>query len=138
MSSQDLFSFILVIFQAALPPIDSLLSADQPVNVVVLDQVDRNGKTGKGSKKSLALSMRASLLHRGLTIHHLVDGFPLTGSVSSREDHGYIISAGISGLNCFLPFKAVPESVGVDLPIGETHLILLSNDGAHDCYYAVT
>ena len=88
----------------------------QPVVVVVLEQMTR----GEGDKKTLALSMRGSLLHKGLSMQHLVEGFPVSGCVSSKEDHGYIISGGISGVNFFLPYKAVPESVGgQNLPIGE-------------------
>lgn len=90
-----------------------MLRLHQPVCCIVMGQIEHAGK------KSLALSMRASLLHRSLTLQHLLPGFPIVGCVGSREDHGYLVSAGISGVIFFLPFKAVPESLGGrDIPVG--------------------
>ncbi|CAM9169417.1 unnamed protein product [Ectocarpus fasciculatus] len=64
--------------------------------------------------------MRASLVHRSLTLQHLLPGFPVTGCVASREDHGYLVSAGMNGVIFFLPYKAVPDSIGGrNIPVGK-------------------
>jgi rRNA biogenesis protein RRP5 len=98
-----------------LPSIRDVLHLHQPVCCYILEQTDRENHT---NKKNLALSMRASLVQRGLTLHHLLPGFPLLGCISSREDHGYVVSAGISGVNFFLPFKALPSANNDQLTIG--------------------
>lgn len=52
-------------------------------------------------------------------MQHLMPGFPMLGCVASKEDHGYLISTGMSGVIFFLPFKAVPEVLGGrDIPVG--------------------
>ena len=94
-----------------------MLSLHQPVCCIVLDQAVN---AASGPKKTLNLSLRASLLHRSLSMQHLCAGFPILGCVASKEDHGYVVSAGISNVMCFLPYKAVPDSVGgPDIPIGK-------------------
>jgi hypothetical protein len=40
------------------------------------------------AKKTLTASMRGTIINRGLSIHHLTSGFPLSGCVSSIEDRG--------------------------------------------------
>lgn len=90
--------------QIGLPKITTIVSAMQPVRCYVLDVNPGADK----KKKSLVLSMRSSLVNRGLAMKHMAPGFPISGCISSKEDHGYIVSGGVSGVNFFLPFKAVP------------------------------
>jgi ribosomal protein S1 len=95
--------------EAAMPLIADMLSVNQPICCIVLGQTERSVGS---AKKSLVLSMRASLLHRSVTLQHLMPGFPVLGCVASKEDHGYLISAGMNGVTFFLPYKAVPDSIG--------------------------
>ena len=100
---------------AKLPDIRTLVIATQPVKCYVLNVIEKSEK----QKKSLVLSMRSSLVNRGLAMKHLSPGFPLSGCISSKEDHGYIISCGVSAVNFFLPFKAVPLAllIGIDTTV---------------------
>ena len=79
------------------------------VRCQVIAQIER----ADSKRKTLALSMRSSLINRGLALKHLMVGFPISGCVTSKEDHGYIVSAGVSGVTFFLPFnKAGPGGGG--------------------------
>eukprot|EP01036_Dinobryon_divergens_P026442 gene26442-35097_t len=101
-----------------LPPIESLVSPQQMVRCYILGTATAKAGFRKDNhKKSIALSMRQSLLHRGLAFKHFLPGFPIQGCVSSKEDHGYLISVGVNGTNCFLPVNSVPSTFG-ELTIG--------------------
>ena len=95
--------------------IKKYLTEHQMVRVFVL-AVEEGA--GNGNKKKLALSLRSSYVNKAISLKHLEPGFALSGCVASKEDHGYIISAGIVGANLFLPFKAVPQALG-DLQEGK-------------------
>ena len=95
------------------PDIATLLVEKQFVRVSVLSQVVTEGS----KRKAIDLSMRSSLLNRGLQLQHLQTDFPLTGCIVSKEDHGYIVSAGLAGANLFLPNKMVPAIMG-ELEVG--------------------
>lgn len=114
--------------QIGLPDIKTLVSPMQPVRCYVINVIEKS----ESKKKSLVLSMRSALVNRGLALKHLLPGFPISGCVSSKEDHGYVISGGVSGVTFFLPFKAVPAALAlvvtetakgtsnsVDAPTGE-------------------
>ena len=87
-----------------LPKINTIVSTMQPVRCYVLDLIQK----ADNQKKSLILSMRSSLVNRGLAMKHMSPGFPISGCISSKEDHGYVVSGGVSGVSFFLPFKSVP------------------------------
>jgi len=93
------------------PPLAELLVTHQPVRCIVLGVTER----ANSRKTTLALSLRGSLINRGLALKHFIPGFPLYGCIASKEDHGYIISTGISGITCFLPSKAIPASIKVSI-----------------------
>lgn len=107
-----------------MPSIRDVVKANQPVCCYVIEQTDRDNNS---HKKNLALSMRASLVQRGITLQHMIPGFSLLGCVSSKEDHGYVISAGISGVNFFLPFKAIPSAASEHLVIGKNSVLIIAN-----------
>ncbi len=68
---------------------------------------------GKGGKR-LALSLRASLVNRGMKLEHLLPGGALAGAVASEEDHGYVLNTGIDGVTAFLPKKHAKLGGGAD------------------------
>jgi hypothetical protein len=61
--------------------VEELLVVHQVVRCYVLEK-------GEGKHKTLSLSLRTSLVNRGLSFKHLSSGFPLTACVVSKEDHG--------------------------------------------------
>ena len=87
-----------------LPALSDVLSLMQPVRcyvkevVISSNQAKTGADTGKRTKKSLVLSLRSSLVNRGLALKHLSQGLPLSGCISSIEDHGYVVS-GIQSLH---------------------------------------
>lgn len=76
--------------QVKLPDASTLVSPLQFVRCYVLDQVSKE-EGNANSKKIIRLSMRGSLINRGLSMKHVSVGFPLYGCVVSKEDHGYVI-----------------------------------------------
>lgn len=60
--------------------------------------------------RHIELSLRASVLNKGLSLSQLTKGSGVYGSVTSAEDHGYVISLGLDGVTAFLPKKDAPEA----------------------------
>ena len=92
-----------------LPAMRTLVTVMQPVRCYVLSVTERS----ETERRTIVLSMRSSLVNRGLAIKHLIPGFPISGCIVSKEDHGYVLSAGMSGVTFFLPFKVAPLSLAV-------------------------
>jgi rRNA biogenesis protein RRP5 len=59
-------------------------------------------QTSDSFPKHVELTIRESVLNRGLTIESIKPGMKLTGAVKSVEDHGYIISLGTSACTGFV------------------------------------
>ena len=85
---------------SSLPALSDVLSLMQPVRCYVKEVLISQPKATSGgadggnkrTKKSLVLSLRSSLVNRGLALKHLTQGLPLSGCISSIEDHGYVVS----------------------------------------------
>ncbi|KAG1347685.1 putative rRNA biogenesis protein RRP5 [Cocos nucifera] len=73
----------------------------QLVSCIVV-RVDDDKKDGKGNKR-IWLSLRLSLLYKGLTLDAVQDGMVLNAQIKSIEDHGYILYFGVSSFTGFLP-----------------------------------
>lgn len=58
--------------------------------------------------RHIELSLRASVLNKGLSLSQLTKGSGIYGSVTSIEDHGYVVSLGLDGVTAFLPKKDAP------------------------------
>lgn len=102
-------------FKSNVPEPSSVLKLYQCVRCYVLEQTQ---KSDNNKRKIINLSLRASLINKGLALKHLSEGFPVYGCVVSQEDTGYVVEAGISGVNFFLPEKAMPTSFGT-LAVGQ-------------------
>lgn len=92
-----------------LPVISSILQLHQCVRCCVLSSSETD-------KKLISLTMRSSIVNKGLSLKHIQDGSVLQGSVASQEDHGYTVDIGVRGVTAFLPFKKVTK--GVEYAIG--------------------
>lgn len=64
-------------------------------------------KEAKG--RHIELSLRASVVNKGLSLSQLTKGSGVYGSVASAEDHGYVVSLGLDGVTAFLPKKDGPK-----------------------------
>ncbi len=77
------------------------------------------GVDTESKRPTLQLSMRLSLIHRGMAMKHLMNGIPITASILSIEDDGYMMSTGIPDVTFFLKSKHVPQSLG-KMVVGRT------------------
>ncbi|XP_007665837.1 protein RRP5 homolog isoform X2 [Ornithorhynchus anatinus] len=81
-------------------------------------------ETTKKGKQSIRLSLNPKEVNRGLSAGTLSPGMLLTGTVSSREDHGYLIDIGVRESKAFLPRKKAQEYIsmrnkGSELKLGQ-------------------
>ncbi|NXG17724.1 RRP5 protein, partial [Grallaria varia] len=75
-------------------------------------------------RRSIKLSIDPRKVNKGLNTSALATGMLLSGSVSSVEDHGYLIDIGIIGTHAFLPHEKAKNYIkavkrGPDLKIGQ-------------------
>uniref|UniRef100_A0A8C3JGB9 Protein RRP5 homolog n=1 Tax=Calidris pygmaea TaxID=425635 RepID=A0A8C3JGB9_9CHAR len=92
-------------------------------------------------RRSIKLSIDPKKVNQGLNASALASGMLLSGSVSSVEDHGYLIDIGVRGTHAFLPrqkaqnyIKAVKR--GSDLKIGQNLncvIVEVKNEGRVVC-----
>ncbi|OMJ14307.1 rRNA biogenesis protein rrp5 [Smittium culicis] len=61
------------------------------------------------SDKSIELSLEPEIVNKGLLVGDISTGMVLSASISSIEDHGYVLNIGINGVNGFLPFSQASE-----------------------------
>lgn len=90
-----------------------LISVMSPIRCYV------RGIDTESRRPTLQLSMRLSLIHRGMAMKHLMNGIPITASILSIEDDGYMMSTGIPDVTFFLKSKHVPQSLG-KMVVGRT------------------
>uniref|UniRef100_A0A452VGM6 Protein RRP5 homolog n=1 Tax=Ursus maritimus TaxID=29073 RepID=A0A452VGM6_URSMA len=81
------------------------------------------GITERG-KKSVKLSLNPKNVNEVLSAEALKPGMLLTGTVSSLEDHGYLVDIGVSGARAFLPLQKAQEYIrqknkGAKLKVGQ-------------------
>lgn len=81
------------------------LKVHQCVRVAVL-QIE---EMSDSKKKSIHLTMRSSVVNKYMQDKYLSVGTAISGCVTSKEDHGYVIGVGIHDTKCFLPFKSCPD-----------------------------
>ena len=60
--------------------------------------------------RHIELSLRASVINKGLSLSHLTKGCGVYGSVVSAEDHGYVVTLGLEGVTVFLPMANAPKA----------------------------
>ncbi|NXF82226.1 RRP5 protein, partial [Sclerurus mexicanus] len=79
---------------------------------------------GDDGRRSIKLSIDPKKVNKGLNASALTTGMLLSGSVSSVEDHGYLIDIGVIGTHAFLPHEKAKNYIkaakrGPDLKIGQ-------------------
>ncbi|NXU93455.1 RRP5 protein, partial [Xiphorhynchus elegans] len=79
---------------------------------------------GDDGRRSIKLSIDPKKVNKGLNSSALTTGMLLSGSVSSVEDHGYLIDIGVTGTHAFLPYEKAKNYIkaakrGPDLKIGQ-------------------
>ena len=84
--------------------LESIFEVGQTVRCAVLGTANSHGK------KSVTLSVKPSVVNRGLFLEHLRPGSSVLGAVASVEDHGYIVSFGVDGFTGFLSKQNADQS----------------------------
>ncbi|NWJ03942.1 RRP5 protein, partial [Crypturellus undulatus] len=102
--------------------LNSLLDMYSPGTLVrcIVTSVEKSAD----GRRSIRLSINPKKVNKGLTAAALAAGMLLSGTVSSVEDHGYIIDIGVRGANAFLPRQKAQNCMklakkGPDLKIGQ-------------------
>ncbi|KAM4852440.1 protein RRP5 homolog [Thomomys bottae] len=78
----------------------------------------------ESGKKSVKLSLNPKNVNSVLSAEALKHGMLLTGTVSSLEDHGYMVDIGVGGTRAFLPLPKAQEYIrqknkGAKLKVGQ-------------------
>ncbi|XP_060027377.1 protein RRP5 homolog [Erinaceus europaeus] len=78
----------------------------------------------KKGKKTIKLSLNPKKVNEVLSAEALKPGMLLTGTVSSLEDHGYLVDIGVGGSRAFLPLQKAQEYIrqknkGANLEVGQ-------------------
>jgi rRNA biogenesis protein RRP5 len=101
--------------ESSLPKLSDLLYLGQYVRCVII-KLDESQSTNK----RIFLSMRESVLNRGLSLRTINAGQIMSGSITSVEDHGYIVSLGLRDAKGFLLKKNSKNTRPKTAPGGET------------------
>jgi rRNA biogenesis protein RRP5 len=97
-----------------LPDLQSMFHVGQWVRCVVVglesgddsnDDHHSSTNTAKKSRKRIDLSLQVDQVNSGLVSLDLIPGFTLSATVTSFEDHGYLLDIGMSDRTAFLPRK---------------------------------
>lgn len=65
--------------------------------------------TKEPDRRRFDLTLRASLINRGLSLSQLKDGSGIYGCIISAEDHGFVASLGLDGVTAFVPLSKAPK-----------------------------
>ncbi|XP_041317407.1 protein RRP5 homolog [Pyrgilauda ruficollis] len=92
-------------------------------------------------RRSVKLSIDPKKVNKGVSSTALAAGMLLSGSVSSVEDHGYLIDIGVIGTHAFLPHEKAKNYIkavkkGSDLKIGQNLnclIVEVKNEGRVVC-----
>ncbi|KAH9737718.1 rRNA biogenesis protein RRP5 [Citrus sinensis] len=93
----------------------TIFHVGQLVSCIVLQLDDDKKEIGK---RKIWLSLRLSLLYKGLSLETVQEGMVLTAYVKSIEDHGYILHFGLPSFTGFLPRNNLAENSGIDVKPG--------------------
>lgn len=100
----------------SLPKLDDFFHVGQIVQCSVVSvsfEVDKEKE-----KRKIELTLKPEVANKGLNIEDLVEGFLISGEVTSEEDKGFLVSLG-DDLKGFLPFK---ENTGKKPNVGQVLL----------------
>ncbi len=100
--------------------LQTVFTAGQYVSCVVLNNAAASGgsvfnrlmaggdPSAKSKRGKVSVSLAPDLVNDGVTLQHIAaPGSLVWGAVSSKEDHGFVVDLGITGVHSFVPFKNV-------------------------------
>lgn len=96
--------------------LSSIYHVGQLVSCIVEQVVDEKKETGK---RRIWLSLRLSLLHKGLTLDVIQEGMVLSAYIKSIEDHGYTLDFGFRSFTGFMPKSHQSERKDTEVKVGQ-------------------
>ncbi|KAM7184664.1 rRNA biogenesis protein rrp5 [Rhypophila sp. PSN 637] len=96
--------------------LESIFEIGQYVRAYVMSTIDESAeKPGRGKgRRHIELSLQPQLANSEMSDQDVVTNAMLMASVSSVEDHGFVMDIGVSGLKAFLPKKQVEKGVPLE------------------------
>ncbi|KAI0879700.1 hypothetical protein GGS24DRAFT_508582 [Hypoxylon argillaceum] len=111
-----------------------IFEVGQYLRAYVISTIEENTGTATKQKKHIELSLRPDHTNTGLLSRELVENAVVMASVSSAEDHGYVMDLGLSDSNTrgFLPRKEVLSDISeTRMQPGAVVLCLVTGKGAN-------
>lgn len=96
--------------------LSSIYHVGQLVSCIVQQVDDEKKETGK---RRIWLSLRLSLLHKGLTMDIIQEGMVLSAYIRSIEDHGYTLNFGFGSFTGFMPESHQSERKDTEVKVGQ-------------------
>lgn len=84
----------------------------------------REGGEYEQESQRIELTLEPSVVNEGVATSDLSLGYMLPLSVKSREDHGYLMDAGLKGMEGFIPFKEIDDHSASPLHVGQVVLAM--------------
>ncbi|KAI0971798.1 hypothetical protein F4678DRAFT_431980 [Xylaria arbuscula] len=91
--------------------LDDIFEVGQYLRAYVTSTAEESTGALTKPKRHIELSLRPEQTNTGLSSHEIVENTVIMASVSSAEDHGFVMDLGLSDTNSrgFLPRKEVPK-----------------------------
>ncbi|TDL28208.1 nucleic acid-binding protein [Rickenella mellea] len=108
----------------------AVVTALRPAGTTENTEFLRSRDIVEKSSRRVELSLIPEQVNAGVSKDDLREGFTITASLKSIEDHGYLLDLGVSGFSGFLPFKDVVNTPGTGsqtLPIGTLLNVRIQN-----------
>ncbi|KAI0402938.1 hypothetical protein F4802DRAFT_332506 [Xylaria palmicola] len=112
-----------------------IFEVGQYLRVCVMSTTEEGTGTLTKPKKNIELSLRPEQTNTGLSSDEVVENTVVMASVSSAEDHGFVMDLGLSGppTRGFLPRKEVPSDLAeTRLQPGAVIMCLVTGKGANN------
>ncbi|KAJ1569857.1 Protein RRP5 [Nowakowskiella sp. JEL0078] len=101
--------------EAELPDLNEYFLIGQLVPCVIISIEDPSDASTNVTKRRIELSAKPDLVNKSLSVSDLIVGISVSGSISSIEDHGYVVGFGIKETSGFLNKR----NVSSDLKVGQ-------------------
>ncbi|KAI0541466.1 hypothetical protein GGR58DRAFT_456136 [Xylaria digitata] len=114
--------------------LNDIFEVGQYLRTYVTSTTEESSRTLTKPRKHIELSLRPEQTNTGLVSHEIVENTVVMASVSSAEDHGFVMDLGLSDATTrgFLPRKEVPSNVSeTRMQPGTVFMCLVTKKGAN-------
>ncbi|KAF2964648.1 hypothetical protein GQX73_g8919 [Xylaria multiplex] len=114
--------------------LNDIFEVGQYLRTYVTSTMEESSGTLTKPRKHIELSLRPEQTNTGLVSHEIVENTVVMASVSSAEDHGFVMDLGLSDTTTrgFLPRKEVPSNISeTRMQPGAVFMCLVTKKGAN-------